>query len=48
MKDFLIVLALFLGIILIGKGINSIPGCPIPESTMTDEQIEEWMPFAKN
>jgi len=48
MKDFLIVLALFLGIILIGKGINSIPGCPIPEFTMTDEQIEEWMPFAKN
>jgi len=48
MKDFLIVLALFLAIILIGKGINSIPGCPIPNDTITDQQIEEWMPFAKN
>jgi len=48
MKDFLIVLTLFLGIILVGKGINSIPGCPIPNDTITDQQIEEWMPFAKN
>jgi len=48
MKDCLIVLALFLGIILVGKGINSIPGCPIQNDTITDQQIEEWMPFAKN
>lgn len=48
MKDFLIVLAIFLFIIMIGKGIKAIPGCHIPESTMTDEQLEEWLPFAKN
>ena len=48
MKDLLIVLSLFLFIILVGKGINSIPGCPIPISTITDEQIEEWQPFSQN
>ncbi len=48
MKDFLIILTLFLGIILIGKGINNIPGCLTPSDTITDQQIEEWMPFAQN
>ena len=48
MKDFLIVLAIFLFIIMIGKGIKSFEGCAVPKSTMTDEQLEEWLPFAKN
>jgi len=48
MKDFFIVLLLFLGIILVGKQINSTPGCSTYNDTITDQQIEEWMPFAQN
>jgi len=47
-KDFLIVLALFLGIILLGKSIQNIPNCSSTNDPITDEQIEEWTPFVQH